>query len=120
MYGPIETTIWSSVSHILPEAGSISIGQAIEGTQLYVLNSSLAAVPLGVSGELYIAGDGVAKGYYGNVTLTDERFIANPFSSLSGSKIYRTGDLVRYKANFEIEYLGRIDFQVKIRGFRIE
>jgi acyl-coenzyme A synthetase/AMP-(fatty) acid ligase len=65
-------------------------------------------------------GDGVAKGYYGNKVLTDERFIANPFSSLTDSKIYKTGDLVRYRADFEIDYLGRLDFQVKIRGFRIE
>ena len=120
MYGPTETTIWSSVSHVMPNSRSISIGHPIEGTQFYVLTPSLHPVPLGVSGELYIAGDGVAKGYYDNKPLTEERFLPNPFSSSDGSKMYKTGDLIRYKADFEIDYLGRIDFQVKVRGFRIE
>jgi amino acid adenylation domain-containing protein len=120
MYGPTETTIWSSVSRVLPGADSISIGRTIEGTQFYVLNPSLVPVPFGVPGELYIAGDGIAKGYFDNQVLTDERFMVNPFSSSGSSKMYKTGDLVRYRPDFELDYLGRIDFQVKIRGFRIE
>tara|TARA_R110001606_G_scaffold395664_2_gene568556 strand:- start:186237 stop:190139 length:3903 start_codon:yes stop_codon:yes gene_type:complete len=120
MYGPTETTIWSSVHRVTKEEKSISIGKPIIGTQMYVLNECLKPVPIGVSGELYIAGDGIANGYYRNMKLTEEQFIPNPFSGIENAKMYKTGDLVRYKLDMNLEYIGRIDFQVKVRGFRIE
>ncbi len=120
MYGPTETTIWSSVHQITKEEKSISIGKPIVGTQMFVLNERMKPVPIGVSGELYIAGDGIANGYYGNIELTNAQFLSNPFSSVESAKMYRTGDLVRYNLDMNLEYIGRIDFQVKVRGFRIE
>ena len=120
MYGPTETTIWSSAHQVQSGESFISIGKAIEGTQLYVLDAMLKPTPIGVAGGLYIAGDGLAKGYYENQVMTDEKFVANPFSSLPDAKMYKTGDLVRLLPDLCLAYLGRIDFQVKIRGFRIE
>lgn len=120
MYGPTETTIWSSTKQILPGEETITLGHAIEGTHFYVLNDCLQPVPIGVPGELCIAGDGVAAGYHQRDDLTQTRFIPNPFSARPSARMYRTGDLVRLLPNLEPEYLGRVDFQVKIRGFRIE
>lgn len=120
MYGPTETTIWSSVHQVSKEEKSISIGKPIIGTQMFVLNESLKPVSIGVTGELYIAGDGIANGYYGNRELTNAQFLSNPFSSVENAKMYKTGDLVRYNLDMNLEYIGRIDFQVKVRGFRIE
>jgi len=120
MYGPTETTVWSSVHPVLKEDKAILIGKPIVGTQMFVLNECLSAVPIGVAGELYIAGDGVAKGYYENTVLSDEKFLVNPFSANKHTRLYRTGDLVRYNLDQNIEYIGRLDFQVKVRGFRIE
>jgi len=120
MYGPTETTIWSSGHEVKAEDSFISIGKAVTGTQLMVLDSELNALPIGVAGELFIAGAGVARGYYNNQALTDEKFISNPFPAQPNAKMYKTGDLVRYLSDLRLEYLGRIDFQVKIRGFRIE
>jgi amino acid adenylation domain-containing protein len=120
MYGPTETTIWSSSHNVRKDEKFISIGKPIVGTQMYVLNESLKPVPIGVSGELYIAGDGVTDGYYRNEDLTKEQFRLNPFSKANSSKMYKTGDLVRYTSDMTLEYLGRADFQVKVRGFRIE
>lgn len=120
MYGPTETTIWSSVHRVAKDEKSISIGKPIAGTQMFVLNEFLQPVPVGVSGELYIAGDGVAQGYYGNADLTKAQFQPNPFSTVDNAKMYKTGDLVRYTLDMNLEYIGRIDFQVKVRGFRIE
>ena len=117
MYGPTETTIWSAVKKIdTPEA--VTIGTPVANTQIYVLDTQLELCPTGISGELYIAGDGVAKGYLNNETLTAAGFIDNPFSP--GQKMYKTGDLARWLSNGELEYLGRIDRQVKVRGYRIE
>ncbi|MEJ1298293.1 MAG: amino acid adenylation domain-containing protein [Candidatus Sedimenticola sp. (ex Thyasira tokunagai)] len=120
MYGPTETTIWSSVKRIINDTDSVTIGNPIAGTQMYILNNSMQPVPVGVEGELYIAGDGVAHGYLGRPDLTAERFPENPFSKIPNARMYRTGDRVRILEEMEFEYLGRTDFQVKVRGFRVE
>ncbi|OKH52348.1 non-ribosomal peptide synthetase [Calothrix sp. HK-06] len=121
LYGPTETTIWSTVCKV--EADKLShalvpIGRPIANTQIYILDEHLQPVPIGVSGELYIGGAGIARGYLNRPDLTSERFIANPL--LPGSHFYKTGDLARYLHDGTIEYINRIDNQVKIRGFRIE
>ncbi|MDI2127083.1 non-ribosomal peptide synthetase [Yinghuangia seranimata] len=118
MYGPTETTTWCTEARIEPGAG-VPIGLPVGNTQVYVLDSRLCPVPRGVPGELYIAGDGMARGYQGRPELTAERFVACPFGP-AGARMYRTGDLVRWDANELLDYLERTDFQVKIRGFRIE
>ena len=120
MYGPTETTIWSSTFTIEDASKLITIGRPIANTQLYILDSYHQIVPIGVEGELYIGGDGVVRGYLHRPDLTQERFIPNPFSDDPEDKIYKTGDLVRYLPDGQIEYLGRMDHQVKIRGYRIE
>lgn len=117
VYGPTETTIWSTISP-LTFNGPITIGRPIGNTQVYVLNSDLLPVPNGVSGDLYIAGDGLSKGYYKNLELTKKSFIPNPL--VPHTTMYKTGDLARYLKNGEIEYIGRSDQQVKLRGFRLE
>ena len=119
MYGPTETTIWSSVARV--EAGKpIVIGSPIANTTFYILDPFPELVPAGEPGELYIGGDGVADGYLNRPDLTSERFVNDPFSSQPGAKLYRTGDLVRRLPDGSIEFLHRIDQQIKIRGFRIE
>ncbi|MDJ0733380.1 MAG: amino acid adenylation domain-containing protein [Nostocaceae cyanobacterium] len=125
MYGPTETTIWSTVCQVKPKEGELyskdtpeSIGRPIANTQIYILDQYLQPVPIGVIGELYIGGDGLARGYRDRPDLTAERFIPNPFDE--SKKVYKTGDLARYLADGNIEFLGRIDHQVKVRGFRIE
>ena len=120
MYGPTETTIWSTVCKIEPADETISIGCPIANTSLYLLDTHLQLVPDGVPGELYIGGDGLARGYLYRPELTAERFISHPFSDESGARLYKTGDLARYLTNGTIEHLGRLDFQVKLRGYRIE
>jgi amino acid adenylation domain-containing protein len=117
MYGPTETTIWSTVERMEPDE-RVTIGHPIDNTRVYVLDANLIPVPLGASGELWIAGEGVALGYIGREELTRERFLDSPF--IPGERIYRTGDLGRILPNGDIECLGRSDFQVKVRGFRIE
>jgi amino acid adenylation domain-containing protein len=120
MYGPTETTIWSTVSDVDRAApGTPTIGKPISNTRVYVLDSALRPVPPNVPGELYIAGDGLARGYLNRTDLTSERFLANPFGE-PGSRMYRTGDVVRWDSHGEIEFLGRKDHQVKVRGHRIE
>ncbi len=119
LYGPTETTIWSTLAKITPGTGPVPIGRPIANTQTYILNADLKPVPVGVPGELYIGGDGVARGYLNRPELTTERFIANPFLK-NGSRLYKTGDIARYHASGEIECLGRNDFQVKLRGHRID
>ncbi len=119
MYGPTETTIWSTTAAVEPGSGAPAIGTPIGNTQVYVLDSRLRPAPRGVRGELYIAGDGVARGYQGRSELTAGRFVPCPFGE-PGARMYRTGDLVRWGEDGRLEYIGRTDFQVKIRGFRIE
>ncbi|MFK7920342.1 MAG: amino acid adenylation domain-containing protein [Bacteroidia bacterium] len=120
MYGPTETTIWSSISLIQKDASPISIGQPIGNTQLYVLDRNLQANPVGVVGELLIGGDGLARGYLNQIQLTDEKFIPDPFRSQNEARLYKTGDLARYLADGSIEILGRMDDQLKINGHRME
>ncbi|MEH1860990.1 MAG: amino acid adenylation domain-containing protein [Nostoc sp.] len=122
-YGPTENTVVTTSGLVVAkeqEQISPTIGRAIANTQVYILDSNLQPVPVGVPGELHIAGVGLAKGYLNRPDLTTEKFISNPFEEAEGSKLYKTGDLARYLPDGNIEYLGRIDDQVKIRGFRIE
>ena len=120
LYGPTETTIWSTGYKVTTGNKAISIGCPLANTQLYILDSHLQPVPIGISGELYIGGEGLARGYLNRPDLTAEKFISNPFSPNSKSRLYKTGDLARYLPDGHIEYLGRIDYQIKLRGFRIE
>jgi amino acid adenylation domain-containing protein len=119
MYGPTETTIWSSV-HAVEKGKPIMVGRPIANTRFYVVDRNLQPVPVGVPGELLIGGDGLARGYCHRPELTAKAFIADHFCPDGESRLYRTGDLVRYRANGAVEYLGRMDQQVKVRGFRIE
>ena len=119
MYGPTETTVWSSLQRIAPGTQRISIGKPIDRTQIYALDEQRQPVALDAVGELYIGGDGLARGYRGRPDLTAERFVQNP-GGPAGDRIYRTGDLGRMSADGTFECLGRIDHQVKIRGYRIE
>lgn len=121
-YGPTEATVWSSVHRCdwPMDQHSVPIGRPVANTQIYVLDSQLQPAPIGVTGEVYIGGDGVARGYLNHPDQAAERFIPHPFSAKPGARLYRTGDLARFLANGNIEYAGRNDFQVKIRGYRIE
>ena len=119
LYGPTETTVWSTISRIEEGFEQISIGRPIDNTQVYVLDQRLEPCPVGVVGELYIAGDGLARGYLNRADLTAERFLPNPFASVAGHRMYRTGDLAVARRWFA--GLSRCaDHQVKVRGFRIE
>jgi amino acid adenylation domain-containing protein len=120
-YGPTEATVWCSVGEIAANPGvdeTISIGKPIANTQIYILDEQLEPVPIGISGSLYIAGAGLARGYLHRPDLTAQRFIDNPFSP--GQRMYLSGDLAKWRADGQIDYLGRNDEQLKIRGFRIE
>lgn len=119
MYGPTETTIWSTTYRVPPGSTRIPVGHPIANTEMYILDQNLLPVPVGIVGELMIGGAGVARGYLGRPELTAQRFIRNPFTG-NGERLYRTGDLARYLPNGGIELLGRMDQQVKIRGHRVE
>jgi len=118
LYGPTETTIWSTLSRVGGPQEPITIGKPIANTQVYILDQRLRPVPVGVPGELLIGGDGLARGYLNRPELTAEKFIPHPFRP--GERLYRTGDLARFRPDGCLEYLGRLDHQVKVRGFRIE
>ena len=143
LYGPTETTIWSTLQHITDTANGITIGRPIHNTQIYLLDEDLQPVPIGVPAELYIGGTGLARGYWHRPDLTTDRFIPNPFATLDSnlpalspqhptpnthasrltphsSLLYKTGDLARYRPDGTLEHLGRLDHQVKLRGYRIE
>jgi acyl-CoA synthetase (AMP-forming)/AMP-acid ligase II len=119
LYGPTETTIWSTAGLVEHSDGPISIGRPIDNTQVYILNG-MSPAPVGVAGEICIGGAGVAIGYQGQPGLTAERFVADPFCDEPGVRIYRTGDLGHWGADGRLYHLGRMDHQVKIRGFRVE
>ena len=120
LYGPTETTIWSTACKIERPGERITIGRPIANTTIYLLDANLNPVPVGVPGELYIGGEGLARGYSNRPELTAERFLPNPFSVNPSARIYKTGDVARYLPDGRIECLGRSDHQVKIRGFRVE
>lgn len=125
IYGPTESTTFATFHPVLardtrPGAATIPIGRPVSGTELYVLDRHRQPVPAGAAGELYIGGEGLARGYLSDPELTAERFIAHPFFEQGGSRLYRSGDRVRWTPEGRLEFLGRIDQQVKIRGFRVE
>ena len=123
VYGPTESTTfssWHEVGAVGAGDATVPIGRAIANTELYVLDAALQPVPAGVTGELYVGGDGLAHGYWQRPQLSAERFVRNPHDAAAGARLYRTGDLVRWRRPGVIEFLGRIDHQVKLRGFRIE
>ncbi|HEX3140478.1 MAG TPA: amino acid adenylation domain-containing protein, partial [Rhizobacter sp.] len=120
MYGPTETTVWSTCWKVEKPEEGIFIGRPIANTQIHVLDEHQQRCSIGVSGEIYIGGEGVTLGYLKRPELTAERFIADPFSGVEGAKLYRTGDRGRWRHDGLLEHLGRLDFQVKVRGYRIE
>jgi amino acid adenylation domain-containing protein/thioester reductase-like protein len=127
MYGPTETTVWSMVHQVMPGNDVVPLGRPIANTQIYLLENQarrvedpLMMVPVGVAGELYIGGDGVALGYLNRDELNEDRFIPDTFSGEPGAYLYKTGDLARYRPDGNLEFIGRGDNQVKIRGYRVE
>ena len=119
-YGPTEATVQCTWTECPQDALTVSIGKPIANTQTYVLDGEMNPVPLGVNGELYIGGAGVARGYWLRAGLTAEKFVPDPFGAVPGTRLFRTGDLVRWSPQGELEFTGRADSQVKLRGFRIE
>ncbi|WP_298917494.1 non-ribosomal peptide synthetase [uncultured Nostoc sp.] len=120
LYGPSEDTTYSTFSLVKKQDKIVTIGRPINNTQIYLLDANLQPVPIGVKGEIYLGGAGLARGYFNRLEVTNECFIANPFNNGINTGLYKTGDLARYLPDGNLEYLGRIDYQVKIRGFRIE
>ncbi|MBA2682590.1 MAG: amino acid adenylation domain-containing protein [Ktedonobacteraceae bacterium] len=128
MYGPTETTIWSTLCHVTSVEGSVPLGSPIANTSIYILDIQMEPVPIGVAGDLYIGGDGLSWGYLYQPAATAERFLPDPFSTVPGMRLYKTGDLARFvggqggpnHAAGRLEFLGRNDSQVKIHGYRIE
>src|SRR5437899_1235688 len=119
LYGPTEDTTYSTYT-LVPRGGEVTIGRPVSNTQVYILDGNRQPTPIGVPGELHLAGAGLARGYLGRPDLTAERFVPNPFSTKPGARMYRSGDWARFLPDGNIQYLGRIDHQVKVRGFRIE
>nr|WP_282707244.1 AMP-binding protein [Pseudomonas syringae] len=126
-YGPTEATVSCTAAYVSHDAvagsegsGNATIGKPMANTRIYLLDARQQPVPYGVAGEIFVGGDGVARGYLNLAEVNAERFLADPFSSSPDARMYKTGDLARYMADGRIEYLGRNDFQVKVRGFRIE
>jgi len=119
-YGPTETTIQATIATDLSAEGAVTIGRPIGNTQAYVLDEDMEPAPVGVAGELYVGGAGLARGYLNRSEPTATQFVPNPFSRRAGDRLYRTGDRVQWRENGALEYLGRIDDQVKLRGYRIE
>lgn len=120
LYGPTETTIWSTAQRVTSSADLGSIGRPIHNTQVYILDEHQNPVPVGVFGELYIGGEGLAQGYLEQPELTNEKFVPNPFDETGSSRLYRTGDQVRWSTGGNLECRGRLDNQIKLRGYRIE
>ena len=120
LYGPTETTIWSAAHRVISAEDPILIGRPIRNTRMYILDSEGQPVPIGVAGELCIAGDGVARGYWKRPDLTEARFVPEPFGAQANGRMYRTGDLARYRRDGQIQLLGRADQQIKLRGHRVE
>ncbi|WP_064746518.1 non-ribosomal peptide synthetase [Lysobacter antibioticus] len=120
LYGPTETTVYSALCRVFPGEGPILVGRPVDNTQIHIVDARMNLQPVGVPGELLIGGDGLAAGYRGRPDLTEEKFIADPFSSVPGARLYRTGDLALWRRDGTIEVIGRIDHQIKLRGFRIE
>src|SRR5258707_6105643 len=119
-YGPTENATLSTWYLANSITDSVPIGKSIANSRVYILDRQLQPVPIGVAGELCLAGDGLARGYLNRPELTAEKFITNPLPEEPGERLYRTGDLARWRADGELEFLGRMDQQVKIRGYRIE
>lgn len=122
-YGPTENTTYTTFYLIADKSkigNNVPIGKPIANSQVYVLSPQMEPTPIGIPGELYVGGDGLARGYANRPGLTAERFVPHPFAAIPGERLYRTGDLVRYLADGNIEFIGRVDHQVKIRGFRVE
>ncbi|MCT7982369.1 amino acid adenylation domain-containing protein [Laspinema sp. A4] len=119
-YGPTESTVWATVAEITDTTENLPIGRPIPNTQVYLLDANLQPVPIGITGEIYIAGEGVARGYLNRKQLNNERFITHSFTPQKTVRLYKTGDLARYRIDGNLEFLGRLDHQVKIRGYRIE
>jgi amino acid adenylation domain-containing protein len=120
LYGPTETTVWSAAGQVTPDSGPVDIGRPIRNARMYIVDDHLTPVPIGVVGQLYLAGDGVARGYHDRPRLTAASFRPDPFSDQPGARMYATGDLARWREDGGVELIGRTDRQVKIRGFRIE
>src|SRR5262249_44330945 len=121
-YGPTETTVTCTMyvhdGSPVDKDRAVPIGRPLPNTEIYILDPHLAPVPVGMPGEIYVGGAGLARGYLGREELTAEKFVAHPFKP--GARLYRTGDLARFEADGHVVYLGRTDFQVKLRGFRVE
>ncbi|HZF10853.1 MAG TPA: condensation domain-containing protein, partial [Thermoanaerobaculia bacterium] len=119
-YGPTEAAIYTTAGEVRPGAGPVGMGRPLDNVRLFIVDRSLAPVPVGVPGELWIGGAGLARGYLGRPELTAAAFVPDPFSGEPGARLYRTGDRVRYRSDGTLEFLGRLDHQVKIRGHRVE